>query len=31
MPGSEVPVLRKLLIEDKLLLAERWDVQWTDR
>ncbi|CAF1218692.1 unnamed protein product [Rotaria magnacalcarata] len=31
MPGSEVPVLRKLLIDETLVLAERWDIQWTDR
>ncbi|CAF2778284.1 unnamed protein product [Rotaria sp. Silwood2] len=31
IPGAEVKVLRKMLIDDTFILAEKWNIEWTDR
>lgn len=31
MPGYEVPVLNKVLMDDRLTMADRWDIHWSDR
>jgi hypothetical protein len=31
MPGTETRVLRKMVVDNTLSLANKWDVEWSDR
>jgi len=31
MPGTEARVLRKMVADDTLSLADKWDIEWSDR
>ena len=31
MRGVEIPVLEKMLLDDTIGLADRWDIEWSDR
>ena len=31
MPGAEVPVLEKMILDDTLGLASKYEIEWTDR
>jgi hypothetical protein len=31
MPGAEVPVLEKMILDETLGLADKYEVEWTDR